>query len=59
VMSLASKPLPQCTANVGDGSFSTELAKRSLRSAMPPIATEFTRHDESSPSANSRHGVLF
>jgi hypothetical protein len=31
------------------GSFSTELVwtKRSLRSAMPPIATEFTRHDES------------
>jgi hypothetical protein len=27
--------------------------KRSLRSAMPPIATEFTRHEESSRSANS------
>ena len=37
----ASKPLPQCTANVGDGSFSTEYStKRSLRSAMPPIASE-------------------
>jgi hypothetical protein len=36
------------------GSFSTEWVwtKRSLRSAMPPIATEFTRHDESSRSAN-------
>ena len=26
--------------------------KRSLRSAMPPIATEFTRHDESTRCAN-------
>ena len=35
---------------------STELVwtKRSLRSAMPPIATEFTRHDELSGTAISR-----
>jgi hypothetical protein len=46
----------RCTSEVWCGSFSTELVwtKRSLRSAMPPIATEFTRHDESSPSATSR-----
>jgi hypothetical protein len=36
------------STGVSSGSFSTELVwtKRSLRSAMPPIATEFTRHDE-------------
>src|ERR1700730_3716230 len=48
---------PSCNARPDhtSGSFSTELAwtKRSLRSAMPPIATEFTRHDESSRSAPS------
>ena len=45
--------LLRCTLNFRVGSFSTELVwtKRSLRSAMPPIATEFTRHDESSRSA--------
>ena len=38
------------------GSFSTELVgtKRSLRSAMPPIAIEFTRHDELSRNAASQ-----
>jgi hypothetical protein len=37
------------------GAFSSELVwtKRSLGSAMPPIATEFTRHDESSRSAKN------
>src|ERR1700738_2656463 len=42
-------------SDVSSGSFSTELVwtKRSLRSAMPPIATEFTRHDESSLRATS------
>jgi hypothetical protein len=45
-----------CTFYVSIGSFSTELVwtKRSLRSAMPPIATEFTRHDESTRCATLR-----
>src|ERR1700730_12552738 len=47
--------LLRCTLYFRNGSFSTELVwtKRSLRSAMPPIATKFTRHDESSRSATS------
>jgi hypothetical protein len=53
--------MPRCAsrqnwaANGSNGSFSIELVwtKRSLRSAMPPIATEFTRHDESSRRATS------
>ena len=50
-----------CTSKVSFGSFSTELVwtKRSLRSAMPPIATEFTRHDESSRSARARHWLVY
>jgi hypothetical protein len=40
---------------VCSGTFSTELVwtKRSLRSAMPPIATEFTRYDESTRCAQT------
>jgi hypothetical protein len=47
-------PVLRRNRNDRSGSFSTELVwtKRSLRSAMPSIATEFMRHDESSRSAN-------
>jgi hypothetical protein len=31
------------------GHFRPSWPKRSLRSAMPPIATEFTRHDRRRP----------